>query len=353
MSRDRAARLVDVARLAGVTPAVVSRVLNKDETLRVRPETRERVQAAAAELRYVANARGRALQSARTGAIGVFVPSLTSPVYAAILTGAQRAASERDLTLLLADSRVQTVSAGTLSSLAAQGRVDGFLFQRTSEMSDDDVIRTLAAGVPAILLNGLIAGLEPSVAVDDEAGGQLATEHLLSFGHRRIGHVSGPPPTDTAARRRAGYERALTAAGIALDERLVVPASDYAAAAGEAAAAALLAAEPRPTAVFAANVVIAIGVLAAAARMAIRVPEELSVIGLHDMWFAEHTSPPLSTVEMPLQQLGETAVHELARLLEGGQPSVVTLRSPAPRVVSRASVGPPATRRPASRRPSD
>ena len=145
-------------------------------------------------MRYVANARGRALQSARTGTIGVFVPSLTSPVYAAILTGAQRAASERELTLLLADSQVQTDSAETLSGLAAQGRVDGFLFQRTSEMSDEDVIRTLAAGVPAILLNGAVAGVETSVAVDDEAGGQLATEHLLSFGHRRIGHVAGPPP---------------------------------------------------------------------------------------------------------------------------------------------------------------
>ncbi len=339
MSRDSAARLVDVAELAGVTPAVVSRVLNNDETLRVRPETRERIRAAAAELRYVANARGRALQSARTGTIGVFVPSLTSPVYAAILTGAQRAASERGLTLLLADSQVQTDSAETLSGLAAQGRVDGFLFQRTSEMSDEDVIRTLAAGVPAILLNGTVAGVESSVAVDDEAGGQLATEHLLSFGHRRIGHVAGPPPTDTAARRRAGYERALTAAGIAPDEQLVVAASDYAADAGAAAAAVLLAVEPRPTAVFAANVVIAIGVLAAAAQMGIRVPEELSVIGLHDMWFADHTSPPLSTVEMPLQQLGETAVHELARLLAGEPPSVVTLGTPAPRVVGRASVG--------------
>jgi LacI family transcriptional regulator, galactose operon repressor len=351
MTRDSAARLVDVARLAGVTPAVVSRVLNNDETLRVRPETRERIRAAAAELRYVANARGRALQSARTGTIGLFVPSLTSPVYAAILTGAQRAASERDLTLLLADSQVETASA-TLRGLAAQGRVDGFLFQRTSEMSDEDVSRTLAAGVPAILLNGAIAGVESSVAIDDEAGGLLATEHLLSFGHRRIGHVAGPLPTDTGARRRAGYERALTAAGIALDERLVVPASDYAAAAGEEAAAVLLAAEPRPTAVFASNIVVAIGVLAAAARMAIRVPEELSVIGLHDMWFAAHTSPPLSTVELPLQELGETAVHELARLLAGENPSVVTLRSPAPRIVSRASVGPAPTRRPASPRPS-
>lgn len=352
MSRGSAARLVDVAELAGVTPAVVSRVLNNDVTLRVRPETRERIQAAAAELRYVANARGRALQSARTGAIGVFIPSLTSPVNAAILTGAQRAASERDLTLLLADSQAQAASAETFSSLAAQGRVDGFLFQRTSEMRDEDVIRTLAAGVPAILLNGRVAGAEPSVCVDDEAGGQTATEHLLSFGHRRIGHVAGPPPTDTAARRRAGYERALTAAGIALEERLVVAASDYAAAAGAEAAAVLLAAERRPTAVFAANVVIAIGVLAAAARLGIRVPEELSVIGLHDMWFAEHTSPPLSTVEMPLQQLGETAVHELARLLEGAGPSAVMLRSPAPRLVSRASVGRVATRRRASRRPS-
>src|SRR3954447_3735143 len=82
MGRDSAARLVDVAELAGVTPAVVSRVLNNDGTLRVRPETRERIRAAAAELRYVANARGRALQSARTGTIGLFVPSLTSPVYA-------------------------------------------------------------------------------------------------------------------------------------------------------------------------------------------------------------------------------------------------------------------------------
>ena len=352
MSRGSAARLVDVAQLAGVTPAVVSRVLNNDQTLRVRPETRARIHAAAAELRYVANARGRALQSARTGAIGVFIPSLTSPVNAAILTGAQQAARERDLTLLLADSQVQAASADTLSSLAAQGRIDGFLFQRTSEMSDDDVVRALAAGVPAILLNGLVAGVEPSVSVDDEAGARMATEHLLSFGHRRIGHVAGPVPTDTAARRRAGYERALGAAGIAVDERLVVSASDYAAVAGEEAAALLLAAEPRPTAVFAANVVIAIGVLATAAQLGIRVPEALSVIGLHDMWFADHTSPPLSTVEMPLQELGETAVHELARLLEGGQPTVVTLRSPAPRLVSRASVATVATRRPASRRPS-
>jgi DNA-binding LacI/PurR family transcriptional regulator len=198
---------------------------------------------------------------------------------------------------------------------------------------EDQLLRGLSRGAaPVLAVNRRIAGAVGSIVVDDAAGAQLATRHLLELGHRRIVHVSGPPAMDTSARRQAGYEQAMREAGLA--PRVVVGRgwdahSGYAV--GEAALR-----HRGTSALFVANIMAAIGVIRAARERGRDVPGDLSVVALHDSPVAEFFEPPLTTVQLPLEQLGRAAVELALERLGGASPRDVLLTDP-PRLLLRGS----------------
>ncbi|HEY2935546.1 MAG TPA: LacI family DNA-binding transcriptional regulator [Gaiellaceae bacterium] len=324
-------RLRDVANAAGVDPSIASRILSGDGALTVRPETRRRVLEAASRLSYRPNTAARALKTRRTMAIGMIVPDLTNVAYATVALGADERASRAGYALLVATGSVRD------RLDAIEGRIDGLLVG----IATSETIRILELGgrLPTVLVNRReLLGI-PSVTVDDEAGAALATEHLLSLGHRHIGHVAGPQNSDTGRRRLAGYVAAMRAARIDPGTEWVLEAS-YDEAGGELAATRLLRVSPRPTALFVANVRAAIGALAAARRLGLSVPADVSLVGFHDAPVAMYLEPELTTVKMPLREMGGAAIESLLALVDGQTVEDVRVATP-PELVVRGSTAPP------------
>ncbi|HEY4463118.1 MAG TPA: LacI family DNA-binding transcriptional regulator [Streptosporangiaceae bacterium] len=301
--------LSDVATLAGVDRSVVSRVINDDPNLNIRPQTRQRVLDTIEKLDYRPNAAARSLRTARAFMFGLFIPDFANPVYAEIIKGAELAASNLGYALMTASSAGVRLGRAHYIDLLAQGRVDGMLF--AGDESGHDLEQFRALRLPWLLVNRRTEGSRRYVILDDERGSQLAVEHLIALGHRRIAHIAGPETADTARRRRAGYASAMASAGLPVDPRLIVHA-DYTPAGGTTAMSALLAQPERPTAVLVANVASAVGALHAAYALGRSVPSDVSVIAIHDMPLASHLVPALTTVRMPLSELGRRSIELLA-----------------------------------------
>jgi LacI family transcriptional regulator len=316
---------------------VASRVLSGDPRLNVREATRERVAAAARELSYRPNRVARGLRVARTDAYGLLIPDFANPIYASIIAGAEEAADRDGAVLVVASLAGGEAAARRAVELAGSGRVDGLLIAGQLAPAEEVIAEASRAGVPWLLVNRRAPRPDRSVSLDDEAGARLAVAHLLELGHARIGHLGGPAHADTAGRRRQGYEDALATARIPVDERLVESGA-YDAAAGETATAALLA--QRPTAVFAASALAAIGALHAIAAAGLSVPGDVSVIAMHDLPLADHLQPPLTTVRLPREAMAQRAI-ELLRTTAPDETVSEVLRGPI-ELVRRASTGPPA-----------
>jgi LacI family transcriptional regulator len=324
-------RLRDVAAAAGVDVSIASRILSGDGGLTVRPETRRRVLEAASRLSYRPNTAARALKTRKTMAIGMIVPELTNVAYATVALGADERASRAGYALLVATGSVR----GRLDAI--EGRIDGLLVGVAT--SETIRIGELGGRLPTVLVNRReLLGI-PSVTVDDAAGATLATEHLLSLGHRHVAHVAGPQNSDTGRRRLAGYLAAMRDAGFEPGADWTIEAS-YDEAGGELAATRLLRASPRPTALFVANVRAAIGALAAARRLGLSVPRDVSLVGFHDAPFTMYLDPELTTVKMPLREMGSAAIESLLALVEGRTVEDVQVASP-PELLVRASTAPP------------
>ncbi|WP_146779047.1 LacI family DNA-binding transcriptional regulator [Actinomadura craniellae] len=328
--------LADVARRAGVDKAVVSRVVNNDPLLNIRPETRARVLAAIKELDYRPNAAARSLRTTRTGTVGLFIPDFANPVYAEIITGAETAAAARDCVLMVGSSTAGGSARGYLD-LLGPGRVDGLLLAGGA-ITDEEQAVLADRGLPWLFVNRRGGGGRHVVLADGLAA-RIAVEHLVELGHRRIAHVGGPADADTAQRRRDGYAAALRAGGLAEDPRLIVQ-GDYEPDGGARAAHRLLDGPEPPTAVFVANVTAAIGVLSALQAHGLSVPDQVSVVAVHDLPLAAHLVPPLTTVRMPLQALGARAV-ELLLSAPADQPVEEVVRDPIELVVRHSTAPPP------------
>lgn len=322
-------------------PSVVSRVLNADPRLTIRPETRERVVEAIAALGYRPNAAARSLRTARAGTLGLVIPDFANPVYAEIIKGAEQAALDMGSLLLTGSSSRPGLQSGAYADLLGQGRVDGLLLggdHATPSMLEQLTQQQL----PWLLLNRRPRQHDRFVALDDEGAAAIAVEHLVALGHSRIAHIAGPPTADTARRRRNGYRQALDRAGLVRDDALVAR-GDYTPSGGARAMEALCQLPEPPTAVFVGNVASAIGALDAARRRGLRVPRDVSVVAVHDLELAAYLSPALTTVRMPLAELGRRGV-ELLATSGATTPVKEVVAGPMELVVRDSTTHPPGAR---------
>ncbi|WP_020576203.1 LacI family DNA-binding transcriptional regulator [Actinopolymorpha alba] len=334
------ASITDVAREAGVSASIVSRVLNGDPTLRVRDDTRARVLAAVDALDYAPNHAARALRRSQVGTLGLAVPDMHNPVYAAILAGARPAATQHGYVLMLTDLDDLASDTTTFRRVVRGGAVDGLLLQRDGAAAGRVVERIAPARIPMVFLNERVRPPTSGVAVDDRTAAALATRHLVDLGHTDIGHLRVRGRNSRSRDRQAGWEDALKEAGLPVRHDLLgyggaVPEAGY------RGLTELLAHPRRPTAVFVGSVLAAVGALAAARDAGLSVPDDLSVIGYHDTWLADHVDPPLSVVRLPLDEMGREAVRILVDLIDGKPAQQALVTTPAPRLVLRASTAPP------------
>lgn len=335
-----AVTLADVAREAGVDQSTVSRVLRDDHRARATDETRARIRETADRLGYVPNASARSLAVRKTSTIGLLIPNVSGVIYADIIKGAADAASALGYVLVVADGSELGRANDAVRKLVLEGRVDGLLLASgtlTDQVTDD----LLGSTGNVVVLNRQIAGKVPQVIEDDEYGMYLGTRELVDAGHRRIACLAGPPDVDTSRRRVKGYKRAMREAGLTAPAGLVVH-HDFDEASGYTGMLALLGQQPQPTAVAAASLAAAVGAMAAARDQGIVIPDDLSMVAFHDAPLANYLSPPLTTIAMPLQELGRQAMQMLHRRIVGEPgPAAVTVSDPSPVVVRRQSVGPP------------
>ncbi len=331
-SRARRIRIVDVARAAGVSVATVSRVLNGAET--VAPELRDRVVSASRELGYRPNPHARALHTGRSHAIGV-AATYVGGFFADLFDGLESRLAGAGYRLLVAGGNGQRADErNTLFDLLNR-HVDG-LVVFLEAVGDADLAEVVGRGTPTLVLGRVVPGIEDRCfAWDQRAGGALATRHLLAMGHRRIGHLAGPTSNLHARERREGYVQAMREAGIALEPGWIAE-GDFQENGGREAMRTLLA-QSDLTAVFVANDQMALGALSALWERGLRCPTDLSLIGFDDQRVSSFTTPPLTTVRQPLEELGRIVADRLLldiRSEQGaGRPDLPPLA-----LVKRASV---------------
>lgn len=337
-SRDPAlgpARIADVAALAGVGIATVSRVLNRRGG--VRPATRDRVVEAIDALNYRPSSLARGLSLQRTMVVAALLPWFTNPSAVQRVRGIVEGLSGSSYDLMVFDIESEERQRHAFELFDRGDRADGLLVVSTLP-PEHEVERLRAARLPCVLIDAMHSDF-PSIGVDDVAGGELATRHLLELGHRRVALIGDPPPEFRYAwsrDRTRGYDRALAAAGIAPRGEYVREGTRLPHVA-RAIAAELLSLPERPTAIFAASDTQAIGVLEAARSLGIRVPEELSVIGFDDIEVSAYVG--LTTVRQPLLESGRRGARILLEAL-GGQ-AVEPLRELLPlELVVRSTTGP-------------
>lgn len=318
-----------VAARAGVSKSLVSLVLQNSP--RVSESKRQAVLKAVAELGYRPDPVARSLAERRTRTIGVVIDDLSNPWYVELLDGLRPVLHERGLRPLLADGRHEPDAVQALVDL----RVDGLVLVGTPTPSAIDQVNRLGNQIPAVVAGTrepLLSSVDV-VANDDYRGGRLATTHLLELGHRRVGHIIGEG--EVGRLRRVGYEAVLTAAGLV--PRCV--SGDWTEASGHRAATELLRSSEPPTAIVAANDLSAVGVLAAADELGLRIPEDLSVVGYDDTVFARLHRLSLTTMDAHIAEVGRVAGRTLTARLEGDSGTAET-RLLSPVLVVRSSTGP-------------
>lgn len=333
------ATVSDVARLAGVSAGTVSRILNGDETLRVRPATRDKVIEAARALDYTPNHAARSLRRSRGGILGIAVHDTTNPVYSAIMAGAQHAAIEAGYMLVIADVDALATDETLFRRVISSGALDGLLLQRLGSSADVFVARVASARMPFVLINEPPGGDSATVSADDVAAARIGTDHLLDLGHRAIGLLRTAPDHARSRERALGWTQALAARGIVADPTSIFDGGTSIHD-GYGAMAALLETGPRVTAVLVSNALFALGALRACADRGVRVPEDLSMVAIHDTELSEASIPRLTVVAMPLEEMGRAAIALLVDQMAGAPPQQLVLRDPPPHLIVRESTGP-------------
>ena len=327
-----------VADAAGVHRSTASRALNPDTAHLLSTAVAKRIQAASAALGYRRDLLAASLRTRRSGLVGIMVPDLANPVFGPVLAGIEAVLGVSGYTSLIVNSDDDDYLARATENLIAR-RIEGMVLA-TARKNDRSLAVCLEAGMPTVMINR--AEDEPSVSAvisDDVEGMELAVGHLLSLGHRAIGHIAGPANLSTGVRRRAGFEATMAQAGLTGP---IVTAVSFTRAAGLTAAHELMA-HQRLTAIAAANDMLALGAYQALADLGLSCPGDMSITGHNDMPMVDMVQPPLTTVRIHPEQIGRDAAELLLAHIRDPA-AIVTVRMRPPEFVLRASTSPPTVR---------
>jgi LacI family transcriptional regulator, repressor for deo operon, udp, cdd, tsx, nupC, and nupG len=298
MSKDQGSNIREVAALAGVSIATVSRALQQPD--KVRPETRKKVFDAVRQANFVPNAQAASFRRQSNNTVILLVRDIGNPFYLEIYKGVEEAAGEAGFKVLMGDARNDENRVATHIDMVRQKHADGLIL--------------MTGQFPAELLEQ--GDALPTVKVDNRAASKNAMRHLIEAGHQRIVHLAGPVPESLAQERFDGYRAALAEAGIAYADELVVT-GDYSIEAGRQAIGSLLEGGIAFTAIFASSDQMAIGAISELRARGVSVPADVSVIGFDDIIFANAFEPPLTTVRQPRQEMGRRAMALMVDRLNG------------------------------------
>lgn len=302
----------DIAREVGVSPSTVSRALS-DSPL-ISDETREKVHREAQRLGYERNELARALVKGSSEAIGLIIPDITNTFFADIARGVGEAADAAGYGVILCNTNGSIDREGSYIGLLRRKQVDGLVLA-TATLNDPSTKSLSKTETPFILVSRICQDVDTSYVIgDDRAGARLAVEHLIGLGHRKIGFIGGPANVQSSRDRRATYRKVLRQHGLYAEENWVCYA-DFTQAAGREAGRRMLSLESRPTAIFAANDVTALGVLEAADELGLSVPKDLSLVGYDDISYASLPRIQLTTVAQPTFEMGKIATEWLLSVL--------------------------------------
>lgn len=332
------ATIHDVARRAGVSAVTVSRVLNR--SARVSPATEEKVRRAMAELGYVPSSAARSLRLRQTRTLALLVPDITNPFWTTVARGVEDAAQSGGYSVFLGNTDENPAKQRDYLTALVGQRVDGAIVA-PYDTNPAGLALLRQKHIPTVLIDRRVEGWHVDTVIGDSLAGACAlVRHLIGLGHHRIAMISGPASTTTAADRVAGYCLALHQAGLPLETELV-RFGEFRPTVGERLALEVLALEPRPTAIFAANNLIAIGVIAAVGKAGLRIPDDVAVVAFDDLPDAAHVFPFLTVAVQPAYEMGATAARLLLNRLESGPGRQVQHIVFPTRLIVRRSCGSP------------
>jgi LacI family transcriptional regulator, galactose operon repressor len=316
----------DVARRSGVSAMTVSRVINASRS--VSPATVRRVEEAIAELGYVPNRLARGLSRRKTGTIALIVPDVANPFFTLIVRGAEDVARRAGYRIILCDTRADLELERDVIEEMIAHRVEGIAIAPVSDRSRGPLRRVAKLGVPFVLIDRTVPGIQSDVVLGDSVGGaQQLVEHLISLGHSRIGMIVESDEVSTARDRRQGYVRALEYAGLPLDTALVVR-STVDPRGGFSGMQQLLRLADRPSAVFTVNNLVALGAIEAVRAGGLEVPDDVALVCFDDIEYASRLYPFLTVLEQPAEAFGTLGTQLLLDRIAGRgsqRPGVIVL----------------------------
>ncbi len=332
IARKEKVSIIDVAKRAGVSPATVSRVLNK--TANVSPELRERVLSAVSELNYVPDPFAHGMRTKRTRSIGLIISDITNPFFPELARGVEDYVSSVGYSLILCNTDARPENEKRYVELLLNKGIDGLMF--TSLRIGEEVIRSLLNdGIPCILVGRKPENIEGLVYVvtDNYKGGCIAGEYLFSLGHKRFAHISGPLDNSAGRERLAGFIDALKKRGVR-EKDITIINSDFTMEGGYKSAGDVLGLESLPSAIFFANDAMAIGALQRFWEEKISIPEVFSIIGFDNIKVSGLVAPPLTTISQEIYRIGQLSARELIKIIEGEKGEPVILE---PKLIERRS----------------
>jgi len=333
----KALTIKDIARRCRVSPATVSRVLNG--FAHVRADTRARVKQEIRRVGYRRNGVARSLVLMRTRTLGLVLSDITNPFYAEIARGIEDQATRYGYTTVLCSTDNLPKRQREYIQILLERRVDGLILGSVRLREPEVEALAQGEGFPVVLVNRrLRSSRVDCVVVDNSGGARQLVEHLIRLGHRQIAHIRGPQQFSTGYDRFRGYRDTLRAHGLPYDPRLVV-AGAFRYADGRAAAHRLLAGPIRPTAIFAANDLLALGALEALAEAGVRVPQEMAVVGFDDVEPSSYRAIGLTTMSQRIADMARLAVDLLVERIERGRRDPRQIVLPSQLVVRRSCGG--------------
>lgn len=308
------ATLKDVAELAGVNASTVSRVIN-NSGVAVKDETRQRILDAVKKLNYKPNVVARSLRTRSTQLLGMIIPDITNPFFPMCYKGAETAAWEKGFNIILCNTDDQLEKEEMYVQGLRDRQVDGLIL--ATAQVDSTLDKMSQNGYPYVFLNRRSRQATGHfVVADNLKGARLATDHLIGLGHKNIAHISGPLYTDVGLSRLEGFRLAAREHGLPFSLDFVVE-SEFNEEAGYWAALELFKKKKEVTAIFAANDSIAVGVMTAAGEIGLKIPGDVSLVGFNDIPIVSKLRPSLTSVHLPLFNMGYLAAEMLIKIING------------------------------------